>query len=1367
MDSVKAFLEERPQPATPVEPRDPRDLDELLGPPPLHELERRFSDVNYTPTDYEIGRFLDLRKEKGLNPSEWPRKAAAAVGEIAGGIKDAALALPGAIADPGSGVQSVMEGVQRAWRNTELLGKKVNRAIRIGPAAYEKTTPEQERDAAIQQFRAELEDRRQTARLASGEEQLAPRITGEADPKLVEGVAMAADPLNYIPLGVGAVGKAGSVLERAAGRALTGAGKATEKAADLGLGLLESARNAPLRAAEAMLGEGTEQAARLAPAIGRLGDTAVAGAAGALGVANPLALGGLVATAVSPAVAKMAGQGMSAVGRNLVRPTFRAQLGLLGNIAKDAAAPEWLRAAAEFARPVDPLLSVGGRALKGGAEGATIGGALGALTDGEEGFASGLGQGGFFGSIGGAAGRLSRKERFARAEADLETWKSSLPPEAAVLIDQTLPRKAEQHRLMNAQRFLAGLGDVDVQYLTDAQWKAEGLPAARAMETTPGDRPIVKVNVNQIGNGSPVLHEAGHVLRKLMPDQFRELDQMLFSDFTLPEGQAKGTDFTSKGEPTRKGLLSKEEQQKLYDQYFAKLPPEIQAERRAGWSQAEHLTSLREEVVSELLSGLLQDKRPDYLLNLGGVKNRILDKLLASPERSLLSRIPGLDRLKRTTGTTGSELFTLDGQPLKVTGQTAAALRQLLRARDRVTTQLHAGDASEAAGALGTVGPREMLGPDASMLARLYGNSDTYAKDASGNVQFSPDKRPVLLDEGAVRKLTALRKQHLDRALGSVTPGPRDTIVVGTRELHPVRLAENGKNWEGHYLTDSQLAAMERDIPKNIITPQQFADIRRLNDAIKTGRGIRKGVDYNPATREKGRTGGRQYASMGSKYYDTVPYGFFINQEGGLSFRLFDAGNIERKLSRWMSDPKSRGQFALWNGDSRAVMADVYKYLDNQMAGRPNSVHLDDNPTFAVQKRNLITDLLGGRSVPEGVLPTPLSTKRARDNSVKTFRIDRINQLSEGSAQPMPIDYYKVKQNLMPLEVGRTLAEAGKDFPVDKVVPKLLDVGVKNEELTRRSGEAFAKLPKEVRASDGSDVKIWNPEGGSISRRVYHLARDEESGRVVPSKVRWIPMIAETLREAPAWILDPASGNRIYVREYDRFGKHMVVVRPDGQVIDQGPTSSRLITQFPYSSGGKQEGMIVQWVRPGLGEGGSKVQHGDPGPARPAIMSHASGGPRREGEGQSQGNPSPTPTGSTVPEPRQSEFQGKPTALPGPVKPPRTDSLPPGVTPTAVIQHIEGQTTTDLRQELIQGGAPPALADDLAQVAWTEANRVVRRRSAPHERGYAMRAGVLMESLGPSDMAAIQQATIKGGTQGAKAEMQNRLRIDSALVSKV
>jgi hypothetical protein len=423
-----------------------------------------------------------------------------------------------------------------------------------------------------------------------------------------------------------------------------------------------------------------------------------------------------------------------------------------------------------------------------------------------------------------------------------------------------------------------------------------------------------------------------------------------------------------------------------------------------------------------------------------------------------------------------------------------------------------------------------MMGKHAKVIARIYTATRTPTpKTPMAMSYFTPRGTPVLLDEGAVRRLVQQRIAVVGEALKDVSLGPDDNLVVNGRELEPMKLQENGVSWKGHYYTDAQLAALEK-VPRNILPPRQLADIKNLNAAVRSGAGTAKAIDYNPATREKGRTGKRKYASMGSKAYETVPFAFFINKEGGMGFDAFDIGLLERKLARWMDDPKIKSRLGAWS-DDRAVMADIFKYIDNQRQGLPNSLHLDRDPVVAVQKRNLITDLLGGEAAKGALGESRLSTKSSRDNPWRSYRLDRLNQMTDSSGQNFPVHYDAVKQNLMP-------------------------------------GGATKPLPG------------------------------------------------------------------------------------------------------------------------------------------------------------TESNP-----------------------------------LRPGVTPTAVINHIKAQSTVDLSQGLITAGVPRALAQEIAQEAYSQSERVVRRKTAPHERAYAMRASELMASLGPDDLAAISQAMLKGGTKGAKEAAKTKLQL--------
>ncbi len=197
--------------------------------------------------------------------------------------------------------------------------------------------------------------------------------------------------------------------------------------------------------------------------------------------------------------------------------------------------------------------------------------------------------------------------------------------------------------------------------------------------------------------------------------------------------------------------------------------------------------------------------------------------------------------------------------------------------------------------------------------------------------------------------------------------------------------------------------------------------------------------------------------------------------------------------------------------------------------------------------------------------------------------------------------------------VGMKLRDVGPDFVRDDIAPRLMDVKGSPSEIAVRAAGEFQQWPQRIRAADGSSILLHNAEGGSLGARVRHLLFDHSLNRINPEKARWLPMVPETLENAAVRLIDAESKNRIYVREYSSGQKHMVIVKPDGTVVEQKPFSGKLITQFPEGERSRQAHMEIDWVRPD----------------------------KKTDSGRSQGNPGPAPTGSTHPDARQSEFRSQ------------------------------------------------------------------------------------------------------------------------------
>ena len=195
--------------------------------------------------------------------------------------------------------------------------------------------------------------------------------------------------------------------------------------------------------------------------------------------------------------------------------------------------------------------------------------------------------------------------------------------------------------------------------------------------------------------------------------------------------------------------------------------------------------------------------------------------------------------------------------------------------------------------------------------------------------------------------------------------------------------------------------------------------------------------------------------------------------------------------------------------------------------------------------------------------------------------------------------------------VGMKLREVGTDFPMADSELKLMDVRKPNADIAQNSAFVFRQWPKTMEAADGSSILLHNPEKGSLGTRIKHLTFNNEENRLDPEKAKWLPMVPETLAKAAVRLVDSETGNRIYVAQYKTGDKHMVIVKPDGEVLEQKGFRGALITQFRDGPSSKRMDFSIDWVNPSYGTG----------------------------PGRSQGNPRPTPTDSTHPDARQSEFQ--------------------------------------------------------------------------------------------------------------------------------
>ncbi len=1020
----------------------------------------KLQDPAYTPSRQEFEVWKDSEDAKSwFQPGEWASAAAAGVGAIKDTAVNAAKSLFGKESIAENPMDAIQTGLEAAARGTandlELLGRKIPATVgrtlaSAGETAIQAMTGEpldagwyryrnqklmklnragnptgsptfenftlanlppgmelqwqgeyqtQAKPAAdYEGFLSKRADQLEAVKRSQGQADLVPPILGKADNAIAELGSLVANPSTVATFGLGAAPRTGAtLLERGAAAAASGVGRAA--------GATGRAAKLVAKFPAAVVARGVELAGGTAETAAAAAKLVEGGSIGATLASPAIAVPGLTETAIAMQAAKRGGQLIEgagevagAVGRSLAEGPSRT--GLLGAIATDGKAPQWIRTAAAAAKGADPALEFAGRTLESGLHGAGVGAVFGGLAEGTpEGAAQGAGAGLALGTGFGAAGRAVgfRANLEAKRQADLNRWFAGKSPEEQAQLHALGMDRSQALRLATTEEFVRGMrgangeGDVRFQYVDNATFQRAFGTSAKGAEHIAADQPVIVINVER-ANGRTPLHEAMHGLLDLglSPEVKAELQRKLFTQ-QAPDGAVLA-----------EGVFSHEDQQRSLQQYTARLSPQGRAEFNLK-TLAEQLAKIRTEMAAEAFANLVEGKGPDYLLRgLSGVRRRMADSLVQAQQGTILRMMRnGLEALGVKFDSSGapSELFVKNGQPVTNSPEVDAALRDYLRAKTKVLNRLAAAEDSPS----GLVVTRQdMMSRNAKAVAELFKDNDNFKKNATGAV-VTERGLPVL---NTPREIAKVQSQRVGEIISALERSPAASSGNGRQ---PMRLKENGA-WEGHYFTPEQIAAMGQ-IPDAILPPGLKEKIRQLNAFHAPGDGRRYVIDYNAATKEA-RGGGRVYSSaISSTLRDVVPLTFHVSKAGNFYTTTLDTTALHLKLNRWFKEhPRV---FDAWGGNRDAVLADVFKYLANHASDRPGSHGLDADAVVAVHKKNVINDLFGVARG-SGANPIDLSTKAGKDNLIKSFRLDRTNRITESGGEKMPFDYYKAKANLLP-----------------------------------------------------------------------------------------------------------------------------------------------------------------------------------------------------------------------------------------------------------------------------------------------------------------------------------------------------------------
>ena len=915
------------------------DIDSLLGPQPADSVESlldapitgedislAMQDPAFTPTQADYLKYEEYAKNK---QTDWVDTIAqsvdAAAGMIGGAISEGAQ---GAVINPLNYIEGAAQGTRQLYGLVAQSQDPGSPLFKFKDLVAGSGTVQ----SRYEQFLEARDFANRSARLESGEDFLAiqPEFT---NPEFVQGVSMILDPTLALP-GIGEILGAGKLATRAVGkgaqltgRAVAGVARPLERFAG---------------AAERM----TAEALGMAPEALR-STAATAGIAGALGIAPEAAAFAAIPAGIR--TAREAGEALSRAGENLMTQPSR-----IGPLEAIGAAPganlrqRMLGVVGQYGG--DAALDASLRGIAGGIEGAAVGAGLGFLSGGEEGAAAGVGSGLAQGAAGalGARGfeRLTgRAAKEARA-GDLGRFiDGQQDPTTKALFERVRDTHGVDaaSALMDVGALVKGtIGDIDINFLSDADFIEKHKGRARGVQIEVGDRPTLDINADIIGKGQgdtplyTLSHELFHALEK---------SKQLSGAATEIKDALVGR-WVQEGDVVRKladGALTDAEIEARFNQYRDKLAVG-NPERAAQLAELDTINKKADYIASELaaehFASLLAGQKPDALLKgFSGLTRQLMDAALTQNAVKAISNAAA--SIERTFGVkpTDSVLFP---DLKQASPQVNAMLRDLVRARNRLDEKIML--ESEQGGRV--LKPEDAANP---LAGRELVDMGVAEQMPDGSIRNLSNEEVRARDD---KDMTSLR---------SITEN-----IPGSRVVDGVFLGR---------FSPEQLSAIEQS---QSISSRMKDKIRGMNAALANGNSIH--VVYSAALK-------RAYNRITKKYspkYDSgirvserevLPYAFYLSKADNPLVKVIDITKVRNALTKELAKDGSIG--GLWE-NTDGFMGDLAKYFTNldQKEGARRSYEI-----FGDAKARFLGDFVNAQ-------------EKGGRKFVRDLRLDRIGSMS-------------------------------------------------------------------------------------------------------------------------------------------------------------------------------------------------------------------------------------------------------------------------------------------------------------------------------------------------------------------------------------
>jgi hypothetical protein len=169
-------------------------------------------------------------------------------------------------------------------------------------------------------------------------------------------------------------------------------------------------------------------------------------------------------------------------------------------------------------------------------------------------------------------------------------------------------------------------------------------------------------------------------------------------------------------------------------------------------------------------------------------------------------------------------------------------------------------------------------------------------------------------------------------------------------------------------------------------------------------------IDYNAiGTGSSGRYRITNMGAVRAIQRETVPFGWQVTKQNHLLAASLDLNAFRASSMKAIN----KGELGVFNNDMKQVEADLKTYLANHRGGFPGEA------TIGVAKRDMLNGLIGTGTAVQRTA-NPLYYELNPKGSIRSWRVDRLNDAKPTGRTGYFFDYDKINNNRMPQAIPRS-----------------------------------------------------------------------------------------------------------------------------------------------------------------------------------------------------------------------------------------------------------------------------------------------------------------------------------------------------------